>query len=83
MDVYIFAVFGTREQTMRFNAALIKRGYVTLVINTPREIRSGCGVSVRFSEYAINYAKYVVRYYDFSSFAGFYTYDGKRYIPFG
>ncbi|MDR1939838.1 MAG: DUF3343 domain-containing protein [Clostridiales bacterium] len=79
MDVYIVAIFRTREQTMRFNAEMTKRGCKTSIINTPRDVLSACGISVKFGPSAICHARRVIRAYDFSSFAGFYAYEGGRY----
>ncbi|MDR2047395.1 MAG: DUF3343 domain-containing protein [Clostridiales bacterium] len=72
MNVYFLAVFRTRDHTMRFNAELLRGGFGTSVVNTPRELQSGCGISVKFQERALNYAKRALRYYDYSSFAGFF-----------
>jgi hypothetical protein len=80
MDGYIVAVFRTREQTMRFNLEMAKKGYRASIINTPRDITSACGISAKFNGAALSYARYVVRCGDFSTFAGFYEYDGRRYI---
>ncbi|MDR3263725.1 MAG: DUF3343 domain-containing protein [Clostridiales bacterium] len=79
MDVYIVAVFRAREHTMKFNAELLQKGYRASVINTPREIFSSCGISVKFEEYAVSFARQVIRYYDFQSFAGFYLKEGSNY----
>ena len=79
MNVAI-AVFKSREQSMRFSGALVKRGYGACLINTPRELYSGCGISVRFDEPAMSLARQILRQYDFPAFAGFYSFDGRKYI---
>ena len=47
-DVYGIAAFRSRQQVLRFEAALRQRGVPTRVVTTPRDISMGCGLSVRF-----------------------------------
>ena len=47
-DVYGVAAFRSRQQVLRFEAALRQRGVPTQVVTTPRDISMGCGLSVRF-----------------------------------
>ena len=47
-DVYGVAAFRSRQQVLRFEAALRQRGVPTRVVTTPRDISMGCGLSVRF-----------------------------------
>lgn len=42
------AAFRSRQQVMAFDQALRKSGVKTLVVNTPRVVAAGCGLSVRF-----------------------------------
>jgi hypothetical protein len=79
MNVYYIAVFRTREKTLRFSAELNGTGFGATVVNTPRELLSGCGISVKFQERALNYAKRAVRYYDCRSFVGFFRRDSDGY----
>ncbi len=52
-DVYGVAAFRSRQQVLRFEAALNRQGIPARVITTPRDISMGCGLSVRFPlEYA-------------------------------
>ena len=46
-DVYGVAAFRSRQQVLRFEAALRQRGVPTQVVTTPRDISMGCGLSVR------------------------------------
>ena len=48
MDVYGVAAFRSRQQVLRFEAALNRQGIPARVITTPRDISMGCGLSVRF-----------------------------------
>ncbi|MDR3293225.1 MAG: DUF3343 domain-containing protein [Clostridiales bacterium] len=75
----IIAVFRTREHTLKFASELNRRGYSASVVNTPREVHSGCGVSVRFDERASGVARKLIGYFDFDSFAGFYVSETKGY----
>ena len=47
-DVYGIAAFRSRQQVLRFEAALRQRGVPTRVVTTPRDISMGCGLYVRF-----------------------------------
>lgn len=41
------AAFRSRQQVMAFEQALRKNGVRTMVVNTPRAVATGCGLSVR------------------------------------
>ena len=47
-DVYGVAAFRSRQQVLRFEDALRRRGVPTQVVTTPRDVSMGCGLSVRF-----------------------------------
>ena len=47
-DVYGVAAFRSRQQVLRFEAALRRQGVPAQVVTTPRDISMGCGLSVRF-----------------------------------
>ncbi len=47
-DVYGVAAFRSRQQVLRFEAALRRQGVPAQVVTTPRDISVGCGLSVRF-----------------------------------
>lgn len=47
-DAYGVAAFRSRQQVLRFEAALRRRGVPVGVISTPRDISMGCGLSLRF-----------------------------------
>lgn len=42
------ASFRSRQQVMRFEAALRRAGLRVEIITTPRDVSIGCGLSVRF-----------------------------------
>ena len=47
-ETYGVAAFRSRQQVLRFEAALKRQGVPARVVTTPREIAMGCGLSVRF-----------------------------------
>ena len=44
------ASFRSRQQVMAFEQALRRSGVKTEIVNTPRAVAAGCGLSVRFDE---------------------------------
>ena len=48
-EIFGIAAFRSRQQVMRFDAALRRAGIVSHVISTPRDVSMGCGLSVRFN----------------------------------
>ncbi len=49
MEGYGIAAFRSRQQVLRFEAALARYGISSRVVSTPREIAVGCGLSLQFS----------------------------------
>lgn len=47
-EIFGIAAFRSRQQVMRFDAALRRAGIRAQVISTPRDVSIGCGLSVRF-----------------------------------
>ena len=47
-EIFGIAAFRSRQQVLRFEAALRREGIRAQVINTPRDVALGCGLSVRF-----------------------------------
>lgn len=47
-ETYGVAAFRSRQQVLRFEAALRRMGVPARVVTTPRDIAMGCGLSVRF-----------------------------------
>lgn len=47
-EIFGIAAFRSRQQVMRFEAALRRAGIRAQVISTPRDVSIGCGLSVRF-----------------------------------
>ena len=47
-ETFAIAAFRSRQQVLRFEAALRRAGIRTEIITTPRDVSIGCGLSVRF-----------------------------------
>jgi len=47
-EIFGIAAFRSRQQVMRFEAALRRSGIRAQAISTPRDVSIGCGLSVRF-----------------------------------
>lgn len=47
-EIFGIAAFRSRQQVMRFEAALRRAGVRAQVISTPRDVSIGCGLSARF-----------------------------------
>ena len=47
-EIFGIAAFRSRQQVIRFEAALRRAGVHGQVISTPRDVSVGCGLSVRF-----------------------------------
>lgn len=75
------AVFSVRNHTLQFNMTMNRRGFRCDVISTPKRISSVCGVSARFSDSALNYAKALAKTY--SSFIGIYALGNEFVSPNG
>ena len=48
MDVYGIAAFRSRQQVLKYEEIFARSGIASQVVSTPREIASGCGLSLRF-----------------------------------
>ena len=47
-EVFGIAAFRSRQQVLRFEGALRRAGIRAQVVDTPRDVAIGCGLSVRF-----------------------------------
>ena len=47
-EVFGIASFRSRQQVMKFEAALRRAGIRVEVVTTPRDVSVGCGLSIRF-----------------------------------
>ena len=79
-DVYGLAAFRSRQQVLRFEAALKRQGVPARVVTTPRDIAMGCGLSVRFPVERLNDARRALLSSNPGNLIGLYRaeYDGNR-----
>ena len=47
-EAFGIAAFSSRQQVMRFDSALRRKGLRADIISTPRDVALGCGLSVQF-----------------------------------
>ena len=80
LDAYGVAAFRSRQQVLRFEAALRRRGIPASVISTPRDISMGCGLSVRFPLSEAQAVRRALAAEGASNLIGLYRaeYDGRR-----
>lgn len=79
-DVYGVAAFRSRQQVLRFEAALRRQGIPARVVTTPRDIAMGCGLSVRFPMEYLQEVRRALRTQPTGNLIGLYRaeYDGVR-----
>ena len=73
---YLIVAFRSRTESLKMKEILSRKGYGAEIINTPKEAKVGCGLSVK--TYAENFAavKYFASYYGFKTTAGYFYYEG-------
>jgi len=83
-ETFGIAAFRSRQQVMRFEAALRRAGIRSQVISTPRDVSIGCGLSVRFDLRDSAAAQQVYRQSRPGNLIGFYrverTGSGRPYV---
>ena len=79
-DIYGVAAFRSRQQVLRFEAALRGQGIPARVVTTPRDIAMGCGLSVRFPMESLPEVRRALLTQNTSNLIGLYRaeYDGAR-----
>ena len=79
-DIYGVAAFRSRQQVLRFEAALRRQGIPARVVTTPRDIAMGCGLSVRFPMEDLPDVRRALLAQNASNLIGLYRaeYDGTR-----
>ena len=77
---YLIFAFRSRTQSIRFHGELKRRGEVAALINTPRDVSVGCGLSVKFDISAYETAVSVLRLLELNTFLGAFrvTVTGQR-----
>lgn len=79
----MIAVFRSRSQAMDCNSRLRSCGVPCVVINTPKEAKVGCGLSLKLPGNMLPRAKMLIESARYSAFYGYYTMQnlyGKIYI---
>ncbi len=79
-EAYGIAAFRSRQQVLRFEAALRRRGVSSEVVTTPRDVSMGCGLSVRFPLGALGEVRRALAADNPGNLIGLYRaeYDGAR-----
>lgn len=83
MEIYHFAAFRSRDNTVRFYERLRSQRVRCSVINTPKEASVGCGISVKYSPEAQAEASKALQRANYKTFIGFFEVTeqyGRRYI---
>lgn len=70
---YYIAVFKSRNQTMQYYNALKTERVQCEIVNTPRQVSLGCGLSVRFGSGALTRALAVLRRLNLYSYGGMFA----------
>lgn len=79
---YLLAAFRSRAHTLRFYDLLRSYKVECRVVNTPKEAKIGCGISVRCGPEAVGYVNLSLRKTAFPTFIGVFkvTEDGNKKI---
>lgn len=76
--MYIIAVFKSRSESIRFAEKLKNYGVFNAVINTPRNVAKGCGLSVKFPSTNQPQARFILANGNYRTFIGFFSYHSTR-----
>ena len=79
-EAYGVAAFRSRQQVLRFEAALNRQGVPARVVTTPRDVSMGCGLSVRFPMERLQDVRRALRTQNTGNLIGLYQaeYDGHQ-----
>lgn len=79
---YVIFAFRSRTQSMSFHERLTRRGVRSALINTPREVSVGCGLSVKLGRENFETAAAVQKESGLNTFLGAYliSTDGRRLV---
>lgn len=80
-EVFGIAAFRSRQQVLRLDATLKAMGIATQIVNTPRAIAAGCGLSSRFAESDLARVSQILRQYHFGALVGLYRVDTRSGKP--
>ncbi len=74
-ETYGLVAFRSRQQVLRMETQLKRKGITCSIISTPREIAVGCGLSIRFKPEDLSRVIAEYRDMDTSALIGFYMVD--------
>lgn len=77
---YILAVFKSRFATLNFANLLRANNIPVAIINTPQNIGSACGISVKFLSDYYQKAQTLLSRSGTGNFEGFYSYSSHKWI---
>ncbi|MBE7092435.1 MAG: DUF3343 domain-containing protein [Clostridiales bacterium] len=82
MNEFILIVLRSRTQVFGFQKLIKSSGIESEIVNTPKEIFVGCGLSIRINNKDFNEVKRLYQQYRPQSFVGFYNviFDGYKNI---
>ncbi len=82
MEEFVLIVLRSRTQVFGFNKIISGAGIESSIVNTPKEISVGCGLSIKIEHSDLNSAKKLYSVYKPQSFVGFYSvvFDGYKNI---
>ncbi|MDE6597766.1 MAG: DUF3343 domain-containing protein [Clostridia bacterium] len=69
----ILAVFRSRAQAIDCNTRLKMFGVPSALVNTPKEVNIGCGLSVKIPQTMLARAKQIIANGRYSAFYGYFT----------
>ena len=75
MTMTLLAVFRSRSQSLDYAQRLNGYGVPVVTVPTPKEVKIGCGLCVRFDARYFACAQAVVKTGKYSTFKGFYKTD--------
>ena len=67
---YLIVVFRSRSHTVKFHSFLEKNGIFSQIVNTPKELGVGCGLSVKVNTEQLQIMKKAIKIANLSSFIG-------------
>lgn len=82
MDEFVLMVLRSRTQVFGFKKIISGAGIDCEIVNTPKEISVGCGLSIKTEHKNLNCVKRLYSIYKPQSFVGFYNvlFDGYKNI---
>ena len=80
-EIYGIAAFRSRSQVLHLEAAARRAGIDTSVVNTPRAVAAGCGLSLKVAEKDIAKIQQLIRQNRYEALIGLYRVDASSGRP--